>query len=115
VAYGSLLQDRRRVLHARALAAIESLYPERLPEHVERLAHHALRGEAWERAVTYLQQAGAKAMARSAYRAGAFSYEQALEALQHLPESRTRMEQATPMTGPWRRACVSTATSWGRT
>ena len=68
VAYGSLLQDRRRALHARAVEAIERLYPERLAEHVERLAHHALRGEVWEKAVAYLRQAGAKAMERSAYR-----------------------------------------------
>ena len=47
VAYGSLLQERRRGLHARAVEAIERCYPERLAEHVERLAYHALRGEAW--------------------------------------------------------------------
>ena len=60
VAYGSLLQDRRRALHARIVDAIEALYPERLAEHVERLAHHAFRGEVWEKAVTYLRQAGAQ-------------------------------------------------------
>ena len=94
VAYGSLLQDRRRALHARAVEAIERLYPERLAEHVERLAHHALRGEAWEKAVPYLRQAGGKAMARSAYREAAAGFEQALDALRHLPESRARTEQA---------------------
>ena len=45
----------------RIVEAIETLYPDRLAEHVERLAHHALRGELWDKAVTYLQQAGAKA------------------------------------------------------
>ena len=68
VAYGSLLQERRRALHARIVDAIETLYPDRLAEHVERLAHHAFRGEVWEKAVTYLRQAGAKAFARSANR-----------------------------------------------
>jgi predicted ATPase len=62
VAYGSLLQDRRRPLHVRIVDAIEVLYPER----VERLAHHAVQGERWEKAVTHLRQAGAKAFARSA-------------------------------------------------
>jgi tetratricopeptide (TPR) repeat protein len=94
VAYGSLVQDRRRTLHARAVEAIERGYPERLREHVARLAHHALRGEAWEKAVGYLRQAGGKALARSAYREAAAGYEQALDALQHLPESRTRTERA---------------------
>jgi class 3 adenylate cyclase/tetratricopeptide (TPR) repeat protein len=93
VAYGSLLQDRRRVLHARAVTAIEGLYPERLTEHAERLAHHALRGEVWEKAVRYLRQAGAKAMERSAYREAAAGFDQALDTLQHLPESRARTEQ----------------------
>ena len=94
VAYGSLLQERRRALHARAVAAIEGLYPERLTEHVERLAHHALRGEAWENAVRYLRQAGRKAMERSAYREAVTGFEQALAALHHLPGSRERTAQA---------------------
>jgi predicted ATPase len=40
VAYGSLLQDRRRALHARIVEALEQLYPDRLAEQIERLAHH---------------------------------------------------------------------------
>ena len=49
VAYGGLLQERRRALHARIVEAIETLYPDRLVEHVERLAHHAFRGQLWKR------------------------------------------------------------------
>ena len=45
VAYGSLLQERRRALHARIVEASETLYRDRLTEQIERLAHHALRGE----------------------------------------------------------------------
>jgi class 3 adenylate cyclase/tetratricopeptide (TPR) repeat protein len=94
VAYGSLLQERRRGLHARAVEAIERCYPERLAEHVERLAYHALRGEVWAKAVPYLHQAGMKATARLAYREAVADFDQALDALRHLPESRTRTEQA---------------------
>jgi class 3 adenylate cyclase/tetratricopeptide (TPR) repeat protein len=94
VTYGTLLQDRRKALHARIVGAIERLYPDRLTEHVERLAHHAVRGELWEDAVTYLRQAGAKAMARSANREAVLCFEQALTALQHLPDTRERLEQA---------------------
>ena len=68
VAYGSLLQERRRALHARIVAASERLYADRLPEQVERLAQHALRGEVWDKAVAYCRQAGTKALARSALR-----------------------------------------------
>ena len=94
VAYGSLLQDRRRALHGQIVEAIERLYPDRLAEHVERLAHHAFRGEAWDKAVTYLRQAGAKAFARSAHREAVAYFEQALAALTHLPETRETLEQA---------------------
>ena len=60
---------------------------ERLAEQVERLAHHALRGEVWDKAVTYGQQAGARAASRGAFRAAATYYEQAIDALGHLPET----------------------------
>jgi class 3 adenylate cyclase len=68
VAYGGLLHERRREVHARIVATIERLHAERLPEQVERLAHHALRGEVWAKAVGYLRQAGLRAVARSAHR-----------------------------------------------
>ncbi len=86
VAYGSLLQERRRALHARIVEAIEGLYSERLAEHVERLAHHALRGETWEKAAAFFHQAGRKAAERSAYREATSCFEQALDALRHLPQ-----------------------------
>jgi tetratricopeptide (TPR) repeat protein len=70
------------------------LYPDRLPEHVERLAHHALRGEVWEKALTYLRQAGVKVAARSAHRVAVGYFEQALGILVHLPEGGARSEQA---------------------
>jgi class 3 adenylate cyclase/tetratricopeptide (TPR) repeat protein len=93
VAYSSLLQDRRRALHARIVDAIETLHTERLTEHTERLAHHAVRGEVWEKALTYLQQAGAKAFARSANQEAVAHFEQALMALTHRPETREHLEQ----------------------
>ena len=94
VTYGTLLQDRRKTLHARIVGAIESCYANRLTEHVERLAHHAARGEMWELAVRYLSQAGAKALSRSANLEAVSCFEQALTALAHLPETRERLEQA---------------------
>jgi predicted ATPase/class 3 adenylate cyclase len=94
VAYSTLLQERRRGLHARIVAAIEHLHAERLVEQVERLAHHALRGEVWDKAVTYLRQAGTKAAGRAANREAVMLLEQALVAVQHLPENHGTMEQA---------------------
>jgi tetratricopeptide (TPR) repeat protein len=94
VAYESLLQERRRALHARIVEALEALAGDRVAEQVERLAHHALRGEVWEKALAYFRQAGEKALGRSAYREAAGSFEQALSALRHLPERRDTLEQA---------------------
>ena len=94
VAYGTVLQDRRRMLHARIMEALEAVYSDRLAEQVERLGHHALRGEVWEKAATYLRQAGAKALARSAYREAVTCFEQALAALRPLPDTRQKIERA---------------------
>jgi len=94
VAYGGLLQERRRALYARIVEAIEALYPDRLAEQIDRLAQYAFRGEVWGKALTYLRQAGAKAVARSAYREAVACFEQALVALKHLPEQRDTLEQA---------------------
>jgi class 3 adenylate cyclase/tetratricopeptide (TPR) repeat protein len=102
VAYGSLLQERRRALHARIVEAIEALAGNRVaevtsgrsPDQVERLAYHALRGEVWDKALPYCRLAGEKALARSAYREAVGYFEQALSALPHLPETRAICEQA---------------------
>jgi class 3 adenylate cyclase len=94
VTYGGLLQERRRRLHGQIVETIERHYPDRLVEHVERLAHHAFRAEGWDKAVGYLRQAGAKALARSANLECAAHIERALEALRHLSESSQALELA---------------------
>ena len=92
-AYRGLLDDRRRALHARITEALERLAPERVAEQAERLAHHALRGELWEKAVGYLHQGGLRAAARAAYREAIAHLEQALGALRRLPETRQTTER----------------------
>jgi class 3 adenylate cyclase/tetratricopeptide (TPR) repeat protein len=57
VAYGSLLQERRRTSHARIIEAIEALYADRLAEWRDRLAYHVVRGEVWSKAPAYFQPA----------------------------------------------------------
>jgi len=94
VAYGGVLQERRRALHRRIVDVIERLYADRLPEQVEHLAHHAFRGEAWEKAASYLRQTGDKAWGRSATREAVNAFEHALTALAHLPQVRETLEQA---------------------
>jgi predicted ATPase len=107
VAYGSLLHERRRTLHARIVEAIETLYADRLAEQVERLARHAFWGEVWDKAVAYYWQAGAKAFARSALREAMVCFEQALAAVGHLPESQERREQAIDLRLDMRNALIA--------
>jgi class 3 adenylate cyclase/predicted ATPase len=90
VTYGTLLHDRRRGLHARIVAAIEQLHRERLGEHMELLAHHAVRGEAWEKAVVYLREAGMKASMRSANVDAVNYFTKGLDIVQTLPEGAER-------------------------
>src|SRR5262249_31826504 len=65
VAYGGILQDRRRELHAQIVSSIETLHHNRLDEQIELLAHHAVRGDLREKAVGYLRQAGVRSSVRS--------------------------------------------------
>src|SRR4029450_6252982 len=94
VAYGSLLQERRRTLHASIVGAMERLYPDRLAEQVDRLASHALEGELWDKALIYLQQAGARNAALAGYREAVTCFERARIALGQLPKSRDTMQAA---------------------
>jgi len=92
VAYQGLLHEQRRALHARIAEAIERLTPEQVAQQAERLAHHALHGGLWEKAVIYLRQAGLRAMMRAAYREAITHLEQALRGLRHLPKTRETAE-----------------------
>ena len=83
VAYGSLLHDRRRALHARALAALERRHAGAPADVTEALAHHALSAELWDPAVRYSRQAGLRT---GAARDAVAFFEQALAALGHLPD-----------------------------
>jgi predicted ATPase len=94
VAYGSLLQERRRTLHARIVTILETSADDQGPEPIDRLAHHAMHGELWERAVVYCRQAGRKALTHSSLREALVAFEQALVALNALPESQHQREQA---------------------
>jgi tetratricopeptide (TPR) repeat protein len=94
VVYGQVPAPRRRELHARLLDAIERTYAERLGEHLDRLVHHASRGERWEQVLTYAQRAAERARAQSAYREMAAFLEQGVTALEHLPQTVPTIERA---------------------
>jgi predicted ATPase/DNA-binding winged helix-turn-helix (wHTH) protein len=93
VAYGSLLQERRRVLHECAAQAIEALFAERLPEHYYALAYHYSCSGNTTKAVDYLHRAGQQAVERSAYAEAVSHLTAALDFLTTLPETRERNQQ----------------------
>src|SRR5262249_7516514 len=93
VAYESLLQGRRRELHIRIMEALEGQSGERLSEHVERLSHHAVRGEAWEKALTYSHQGGGKAAGGAGDGEAADYFGNALRLLKTRGDARQRISQ----------------------
>ena len=90
VAYQSLLRERRRVLHERVLQTLETRATGAGQENVEVLAHHAVRGDVWPRAATYLYRAGARAQAEARYGAATTFYTASLDALHRLGSAADR-------------------------
>jgi len=93
VAYTSLLQERRKVLHEHTAQAIESLYHGRLEDHYSDLAHHYSRSGNTQKAVDYLQLAGQQAVQRSAHAEAITHLTTALELLKILPDTAERAQQ----------------------
>jgi class 3 adenylate cyclase/tetratricopeptide (TPR) repeat protein len=94
VAYGALLQERRVTLHSQILKVLEETAGDTFQDSVEKLAHHAFHGKLWDKAVLYLGQAGAKALACSASREAVVFLQRALEALERLPDGPPKLERA---------------------
>ncbi len=93
-AYEGLLHQRRKVLHRATGEALEELYADRLPDHVDALARHFLRADEWERAAFYLREAGRKAAALCANTEAVQRFERALEVQARLPETLERSRDA---------------------
>jgi len=85
VAYNSLLRERRRALHRAVGYALEELYPDRLAEHYEELAHHFSQGEEWAKAFEYLVHSGDRARDANVNPVALDLYARALEAARHVP------------------------------
>jgi len=93
VAYGSLLQERRKVLHEQIARAIEALHPAKLEDHYSELAHHYSRSGNTQKAVDYLQLAGQQAVQRSANAEAIAQFNAALELLKTLPDAPKHTQQ----------------------
>jgi tetratricopeptide (TPR) repeat protein len=93
VAYAELIQPRRKILHVMVANALEHLCAADLELHHATLAAHYRAGEVWDKALTHFRAAGLRAMRLSAYREASACFEQALEALARLPETRQNQEE----------------------
>ena len=95
VAYNSLLRERRRALHRAVAFALEELYPDRLADHYEELAHHFSEGEEWAKAFEYLVRSGDRAREASATTTALEWYARALEAASRVlpPVPRLRLAE----------------------
>jgi tetratricopeptide (TPR) repeat protein len=78
--YESILMARRRELHARVAATIETLFAGRLEEFYGLLAYHYAHAEIWDKAHSYLMKAGDQAGRVAADGEALDHYRQAMEA-----------------------------------
>jgi class 3 adenylate cyclase/tetratricopeptide (TPR) repeat protein len=88
VAYGMLVQRRRRELHLAAARAIADLYP--TDEYVEMVAYHLARSDEHAEAAEWLERAGNRARDAFANETAITHYEAALERLERSEVDETK-------------------------
>ena len=92
VTYETLLEHQRKTLHGAVGRALERLYPERMDERLELLAHHFSRAEVWSEAVRYGVQAAERASAFSQFSDALTTLERAQSWLMRLDDDATRRD-----------------------
>ena len=90
VAYNSILIERRKLLHERAAAAVEELFPQQIDEHLSELAHHYGRSGNTPKAIEYLARSAEQAKQRSAHQEAIGSLRRALELIEKQPDDADR-------------------------
>jgi class 3 adenylate cyclase/predicted ATPase len=92
VAYKSVLQERRKAIHGKTAETIETLYANRLDDHLDKLVHHYRLSGNGLKTVHYLHQAGQHAYERSAVAEALTHFNAALETVSKLPSDTAIME-----------------------
>ena len=90
-AYGTLLREPRRALHARIAEALESQFAELAKTKPELLAHHYTLAGLTKQAIDYWQRAGGRAAKRSANVEAAAHLTRGLALIKGLPQSEDRL------------------------
>jgi len=93
VTYFSLLTARRKELHRQVGEAMEEQFGERLNEYSNIVGEHFLRGEDWERAYVYLNQAGDNAIQLYAHTEARSHFTDSLKALDHLEDTEINLRR----------------------
>jgi class 3 adenylate cyclase/predicted ATPase len=96
-AYQSLLKSTRQLYHQRIARVLEEQFPETTETEPELLAHHYTEASLHEQAVGYWQQAGQRAMQRSAPLEAISHVTRGLEILRILPDPPKRLRQELDM------------------
>jgi len=89
-AYGSLLRNARRQLHAQIAEALEAQSPEIVESQPELLAHHYGEAAIADKAIGYWHRAGKLSAAKSAETEAIAQLRRGLSLLDALPENRER-------------------------
>ena len=92
-AYGSLLRGARRELHGRIVDTLVSIFPDQAAVAPELIAKHLEGAERPVEAIERWQEAGDRAMRRSATIEALAHFGRALELVISLPETRSRSER----------------------
>ena len=92
-AYASLLKRTRQQYHQRIGQVLEARFPQMVKTRPELLAHHYTEAGLHKQAVDYWQQAGERAIARSAYQEAIAHLTAGVEALMTLPETTNRSQR----------------------
>jgi predicted ATPase len=92
-AYQSLLKSSRRQYHQQIAHVLDERFPETTETHPELVAHHYTEAGLIEQAIPYWQQAGQRAVQRSANLEAISHLTKGLELLKTLPDTPERAQQ----------------------
>jgi predicted ATPase/class 3 adenylate cyclase len=92
VAYNSVLNERRRLLHERIGSGLESVYRDNLGDQLAALTHHFAHSGNHEKAVRYCLLAIAQSEERGSAAEAVALFETGLDLLQKLPDDDSRAE-----------------------
>ena len=92
-AYGTLLRERRRALHARIAEVLEKQFPEIVESQPELVARHCTEAGLIEQAAALWARAGQRSLARSALVEAIAQLTQALDQIATLPATPARRQE----------------------